>query len=258
MLPHLAGRPTTLKRFPDGVEGKFFYQKNAPSHRPDWLKTVSIPSDRGAKKVDYCVLDDLPSLIWAANLAAIELHSSLSQARRMDRPTAVVFDLDPGPPADLLSCCEVALMLRDLFEELQLETVVKTSGQKGMQVYVPLNTATSYARTKPFAEAVAQLLERQNPELVVSRMAKQLRGGKVFIDWSQNDEHKTTICAYSLRATEQPNVSAPLGWDEVEQAHADRAAESLVIDAPAMLARLPERGDLFAPMRSAKQRLPRL
>ena len=213
LVRHTAGRPLTLKRYPDGVDGKYFYEKRCPTHRPDWVATAPVWSGRGAGEIDYCLANELPTLVWAANLASIELHTSLSLADDLACPTAVVFDLDPGDGADVLDCARVAVWLRDLFAAIGLETLVKSSGSKGLQAYVPLNIQTSYEVTKPFAQAVAELLERQHPELVVSRMGKHLRPDRVFIDWSQNDQHKTTVSVYSLRAGPRPTVSAPLHVD---------------------------------------------
>lgn len=258
LLAHLRGRPLTLKRYPDGVDGEFFYEKRCPSHRPDWVHTVPIWSERNKGEVSYCVIEDLPTLIWAANLASIELHTSLSLARGIERPTMIVFDLDPGAPAALKECCRVALRIRELFDAFGLQALVKTSGSKGLQVYVPLNSPTSYEHTKPFARAVAELLEKRHPKQIVSRMTKSLRHGKVLIDWSQNDEHKTTVCAYSLRATQCPLVSTPLRWEEVE--HGSRTRKELQLSAgpDELLKRLERDGDLFAPLLTLKQRLPDL
>ncbi|HEV8121303.1 MAG TPA: DNA ligase D, partial [Candidatus Polarisedimenticolia bacterium] len=218
ILAHLRGRPLTLRRYPDGVQGESFFEKHCPRHRPQWVRTVRVCSESNGRDVDYCLCEDLPTLVWLANLAAIELHPSLSRAKRIERPSAVAFDLDPGAPAGILQCCQVALLLRDLFSELSLNCYPKTSGSKGVQVYVPLGSArATYEQTKPFAHAVADLLERRRPDLVVSRMAKAARRGRVLIDWSQNDEHKTTVAAYSLRAGRAPSASTPLGWEEVER-----------------------------------------
>jgi bifunctional non-homologous end joining protein LigD len=258
LVPHMAGRPLTLKRYPDGVDGKYFYEKRCPSHRPDWVATAPIWSARHGGEIDYCLVDDRPSLMWAANMASIELHISLATAEEITRPTAVVFDLDPGEPAGLLECARVALWLRDLFAAFELAMVVKGSGSKGLQAYVPLNTPTSYAETKPFAQAVAQLVEKQHPELVVSRMSRDLRPGRVLIDWSQNDEHKTTVSVYSLRARARPSVSAPLAWGEVERALRLGEPERLRFEAGEMAARVARHGDLFAPMLELRQELPRL
>lgn len=255
LLPHLRDRPLTLKRYPEGVEGPHFYEKRCPRHRPDWFRTEAIWSEGNQDYIDYCVVDDLPSLVWLAGIADLELHPSLSRVDDVERPTALVFDLDPGPPADLLACCEVALLLRRLLAVLGLEAFPKSSGSKGMQLYVPLSGAT-YADTKPFAHAVARLLERRHPQLVVERMAKALRGGKVLVDWSQNDPHKTTVCVYSLRARPRPTVSTPLRWAEVEKAARTRDAGGLVFEAEAVLRRVERAGDLFAPVLTLRQRLP--
>ncbi|HEY3552354.1 MAG TPA: DNA ligase D, partial [Solirubrobacterales bacterium] len=256
LLPHLRGRPLTLKRYPNGVEGKHFYEKRCPSHRPDWVTTASVWSDRNKGEVDYCVVEDLPTLVWLANLADIELHTSLARAEAIERPTAMVFDLDPGAPADIIDCAQVAVWLRGLFEQLGLNSYPKTSGSKGMQLYVPLNGDVSYDDTKPFAKAVAEVLEKKFPERVVSQMSKAKRPGKVLIDWSQNDQHKTTVCVYSLRAKERPTVSTPLEWDEVEAALESGEAEALVFDHAAVLERVAAKGDLFAPLLSEEQELP--
>jgi bifunctional non-homologous end joining protein LigD len=258
LAPHMAGRPLTLKRYPDGVEAKYFYEKRCPAHRPDWVATAPIWSGRHGGEIDYCLAGDRSSLMWAANMASIELHVSLACAPAITVPQAVVFDLDPGEPAGLVECARVAVWLRDLFGALELETVVKGSGAKGLQVYVPLNTETSYAETKPFAQAVAQLLEKQHPELVVSRMSRDLRPGRVLIDWSQNDEHKTTVSVYSLRARPRPTVSAPLAWAEVDRALRARDPAGLRFEAGDMPGRLARHGDLFAPMLDLRQSLPRL
>jgi bifunctional non-homologous end joining protein LigD len=258
LLPHLRGRPLTLKRYPDGVEGKHFYEKRCPDHRPGWVRTAKIWSDRHRGEIDYCLVEDLPTLLWAANLADIELHTSLSRAQAMDRPTALVFDLDPGPGADILDCCRVALWIRGMFEQLGLHSYPKTSGSKGLQLYAPLDGETGYERTGPFAKAVAETLERKFGDRVVSRMTKTLRRGKVLIDWSQNDVHKTTVSVYSLRARERPTVSMPLEWEEVEAAPAAGEAERLVFDHAEALRRVEERGDLFAPLLIEKQALPEL
>ena len=258
LLPHLAGRPLTLKRYPDGVEGKYFYEKRCPPHRPDWVRTAAIASERGRGTIDYCLAEDLSTLIWAANLADIELHTSLSRAERMDRPTAIVFDLDPGAPAGLKACCRVAMWIREMFDMFGLSTFVKTSGAKGLQVYVPLNTLIDYEQTKSFARAVAELLEKRHPRQVLSRMAKDLRPGKVLIDWSQNDEHKTTVSVYSLRARERPTISTPLAWDEVERAVRSRHEPSLSAEPHELLERVERDGDLFTGLLKLRQELPEL
>ena len=258
IVPHLRGRPLTLRRFPEGVEDTeaAFFEKRCPKHRPEWVKTTRITAETG--EIDFCVCEDLPTLVWMAQLAAIELHPSLSLAKKLERPTVLAFDLDPGPPADILDCCRVALRLRDLFGHFEVECFPKTSGSKGLQVYVPLNTAASYEETKPFAKAIAQLLEKQTPDQVVSKMKKVDRKGKVFVDWSQNHERKTTIAVYSLRARERPTASTPVTWEEVETAleHEDR--DSLVFEAGDVLERIQRHGDLFAPVLELRQKLPDL
>jgi bifunctional non-homologous end joining protein LigD len=256
LLPHLRGRPLTLKRYPEGVEGKHFYEKRCPSHRPEWVTTASIYSDRHKGEIDYCVVEDLATLVWLANLADIELHTSLSKAEDMERPTAIVFDLDPGPPADVIECAQVAVWLHGLFQQLGLNCYPKTSGSKGMQLYVPLNGEVTYEQTKPFAKAVAETLERKFPDRVVSQMSKAKRPGKVLIDWSQNDRHKTTVCVYSLRAKERPTVSTPLEWGELEAALGAGDPEALVFDHAAALERVEAKGDLFAPLLNEEQQLP--
>ena len=255
-LPHLRGRPLTLKRYPEGVEGKHFYEKRCPRHRPDWVTTAKVWSDRHQREIDYCVVEDLPTLVWLANLADVELHVSLSRAAAIERPTAMVFDLDPGAPADVLDCAQVALWLRGLFEQLGLNSYAKTSGSKGVHFYVPLNCDVTYEQTKPFAKAVAETLEKRFGDRVVSRMSKAKRAGKVLIDWSQNDRHKTTVCVYSLRAKERPTVATPLEWDELEAALAAGDPEALVFGPGAVLERVARHGDLFAPLLSEEQRLP--
>jgi bifunctional non-homologous end joining protein LigD len=252
VLPHLRDRPLTLKRYPNGVREDYFYEKQSPSHRPEWVATARIGS------IDYTLAQDRPTLVWLANLADIELHTSLSLASVPDQPTMLVFDLDPGEPAGLVECCEVALVLRGLFGQLGLESVVKTSGSKGLQVYLPLNTPVTYEQTKPFARRVAELLEQRMPELVVSRMTKRLRPGKVLVDWSQNDIHKTTVNVYSVRARERPTVSTPVSWEEVSSALKSADAELLTFETDQALARFEQQGDLFAPLLSVKQELPAL
>jgi len=258
ILPHLRGRPLTLKRYPNGVAEKFFYEKRCPKHRPDWVRTAPIWSGRNEGDIDYCVCDDRATLIWVAQLAALELHPSLSLAKDIERPTVLAFDLDPGAPAAMLECCRVGLRLRELFDGLGLESFPKTSGSKGLQVYVPLNTKVTYDETKPFAHAVAQALERSDPDHVVSRMAKNLRKGKVFVDWSQNDQHKTTVAVYSLRAKERPTVSTPLEWKEVERALKRDDPDLLSFEAGDVLKRVKRSGDLFEPVLKLKQKLPDL
>src|SRR5215472_12623241 len=228
ILPHLAGRALTRKRYPDGVDGEPFFEKNAPMHKPDWVKTAGVWSEGGHRTVHYILANDLPTLVWLANLAALELHPSLALAKDITCPTDMVFDLDPGPPANIVQCCQVALWLRDIFEHLGLRSFPKTSGSKGLQIYVPMNTPTTYGATKPFAHALARLLEDEHRELVVSDMSKEQRAQKVFVDWSQNDQHKTTIAVYSLRARSHPTVLTPVTWEEVEQTLKKKDASLLV------------------------------
>jgi len=260
MVPHLAGRALTLRRFPEGVDDTeaAFFEKRCPKHRPEWVKTTRVLAGPRSGYIDYCVCEDLPTLVWMAQLAAIELHPSLSLGDDHDRPTVLAFDLDPGPPADILDCCWVAMRLRDLFGHFGVESFPKTSGSKGLQVYVPLNSAASYEETKPFAKAIAQLLEKQTPDLVVSKMKKVERKGKVFVDWSQNHARKTTIAVYSLRARERPTASTPVSWEEVEGAVDSESADSLVFEAGDVLKRIERDGDLFAPVLELKQQLPEL
>ncbi len=257
LLPHLVKRPVTLKRYPDGVDAEFFYEKNAPAHRPAWLKTAPVWSDTRAGEIDYCLLNDRASLVWAANLASLELHPFLHRTPRLTRPESVVFDLDPGPPASIVECCTVALALRKLFYRFGLECLAKTSGSKGLQLYLPLNTPTTYEKTKSFAQRVAELMQQSAPELVIAQMKRVLRQGKVFIDWSQNDPHKTTVSVYSLRARAEPTVSTPVTWAEVQKCARSGDPQLLVFDAAAALRRVKRRGDLFAPMLALRQRLPR-
>jgi bifunctional non-homologous end joining protein LigD len=254
VLPHLRDRPLTLKRYPNGVEGGHFYEKQCPSHRPDWVR--SEPVELSSKTIDFCICDDLPTLVWLANLADLELHPSLSKVPEVERPTVMAFDLDPGAGSGLAECCEVAVILRDALQHLGLECFPKTSGSKGIQVYVPLNVDdVDYDHgTKLISNALARHLEAAHPKLIVSSQKKELRRNKVLIDWSQNDEHKTTVGVYSLRARERPTVSTPLAWDEVEAGD----PEALVFEAEDVLARVEEHGDLFAPVEQLQQRLPDL
>jgi bifunctional non-homologous end joining protein LigD len=261
MVPHLKGRAVTLRRFPEGVEDldSAFFEKRCPKHRPKWVKTTNVRAGPNAGNIDFCVCDGRPTLIWMAQLAAIELHPSLSLGRAPTRPTVLVFDLDPGPPADIVDCCRVALRLRDMFGHFGVQSFPKTSGSKGMQVYVPLNRKdVSYDVTKPFAKAIAQLLEKQTPDLVVSKMKKVERGSKVFVDWSQNHRSKTTIAVYSLRARERPTASTPVTWGEVEATADSGDGSALVFEADAVLDRIERLGDLFAPVLELEQELPEL
>ena len=267
LLGHLCERPLTVTRWPDGVQAKSFFQKQAPAHRPAWVRTATVASAstltgtpvgaQAGKAIDYTLVNDLSTLVWLANLAAIELHVPLARAEAMERPTALVFDLDPGAPAGIVECCHVGLQLQGMFEHLGLESFAKTSGSKGLQVYVPLNSpGTTYERTKPFAKAVAETLEAAEPDLVVSRMTKARRTGKVLIDWSQNNATKTTVCVYSLRATERPTASTPVSWEEVRVTRDAGDRARLAFEAAQVLDRVAERGDLFAPVLSLVQELP--
>ncbi len=245
MLPHIAGRPVTIKRYPDGVDGKFFFQKNAPEHRPDWVPTARIASPGSTKSrqtLIYILGGDLPTLIWAANLAALELHTPMWRYPDIGKPDLLVFDLDPGPPATIVECCEVAQLLRPLLAERGLEPVAKTSGGKGLQLYAAVSGMTS-EQTSDLAKEIAEQLELERPKLVVSRMTKALRPRKVLIDWSQNNSAKTTVAPYSLRAREQPTVSTPVTWDEVG---ACRKPADLVFTAADVLDRVASAGDLLA------------
>jgi bifunctional non-homologous end joining protein LigD len=255
LLPHLKNRPISLKRYPNGVEGFFFYEKRCPEHRPKWMETIKVDKSEGGE-INYCAMNDLPALVWAANLADLELHTFLHKAPALSRPTAMAFDLDPGAPANILQCCEVGLKIKTIFDALGLESFAKTSGSKGLQVYIPLNTAVTYDRTKAFAHGLAELLEKALPDLVLSRMQRSLRKGKVFVDWSQNDDKKTTVNVYSLRAKEHPTVSTPVTWDEVDESL--RKDRPLSFETEEVLKRVEELGDLFSPVLTLKQKLPPL
>jgi bifunctional non-homologous end joining protein LigD len=255
MLPHLSGRPLTMVRFPDGVEAGSFFMKQCPSYKPDWLHTGR--GDLG--ETEHCVVDDLASLIWVVNLASLELHTPMARSSDIDTPTMVVFDLDPGAPADIVDCCRVALEIRELLGTLGLGAFPKTSGSKGLQLYVPLNTTpVGHDETKGFARAVAQLLERRDPKRITSVMRKDLRGGKVFVDWDQNTRHKTTISPYSMRARPRPWVSTPLAWGEVEECLSSGDSSALTFETADVLVRVAEHGDLFAPTVELEQALPKL
>jgi bifunctional non-homologous end joining protein LigD len=256
LLAHLRKRPLTLKRYPNGVDAQFFYEKNCPKHRPDWVETVGVWSSRNKADVNYCLANDLPTLVWVANLASLELHTMLSWAEDIQQPSMVVFDLDPGPPATVVECGRVASRLREVLDGLGLASFPKTSGSKGLQLYVPLNTPVTYNETKPFAHALARLLEERHPKDVLSVMTKELRKGKVFIDWSQNDDSKTTVCVYSLRARPRPTVSTPVTWDEVEKVVEAGDPALLSFEADEVLKRVERDGDLFAPVVELEQTLP--
>ena len=257
LLPHLKDRPLTMKRYPNGVDGMFFYEKNCPAHRPAWVKTAKVWSHGNQRDMFYCLAQDLPTLVWAANLADLELHTSLARKKDVARPTMMVFDLDPGPPANIVQCCQVGIWLRDLLADMKLQSWPKTSGSKGLQVYVPLNTAATFDQTKALSRALAEHLERAHPALVVHRMLKSLRGGKVLVDWSQNDEHKTTVNVYSLRAKDQPTVSTPVTWEEVEACLKKKDPELLAFTSDQVLKRVGRVGDLFEPVETLKQKLPK-
>ncbi len=256
LLPHLKDRPLTMKRYPNGVSGQFFYDKNCPKHRPEWVQTAKVWSEGNNRWMDYCVVQDLATLVWAANLADIELHTSLSLGKEILQPTMIVFDLDPGPPADIVLCCQVGLWVREIFEHFGMKCFAKTSGSKGLQVYAPLNTKVTYDETKPFAHEIARLLERRHRDLIVSDMKKSLRTGKVLVDWSQNDDHKTTICVHSLRAKERPTASTPVTWEEVEKTAKKKDAKLLVFEAGQVVERSQKMGDLYEPVLKLKQKLP--
>ena len=256
LLPHLADRPLTLKRYPEGVQGMFFYEKNCPKYRPDWIKTAKVWSEGNKRHMFYCVVDQVATLVWLGNLADLELHTSLSRAQKLPQPTVLVFDLDPGAPANIVLCCQVALWVREIFSQLGLQSFAKTSGSKGLQIYIPLNTPANYDQTKSFARAIGQLLQNRHPDKVVYDMKKSLRSGKVLVDWSQNDAHKTTISVYSLRAREHPTVSTPVTWEEVEQCLRENNPDLLVFTSDQVLQRVEKQGDLFAPVLKLKQKLP--
>lgn len=257
MVRHTAGRCMTMRRFPNGVDGKSFFEKRCPSHRPEWLPTAVGPGDRRGE-LHYCRFDEPAAIVWAANLAALELHTPMARSDDLDRPLACVFDLDPGPGTGIAECAQLAIEIREILASVDLDCVAKTSGSKGMQLYVPLNgsvaTAAGHDDCASFARAVGQLLEQRHPSGVTTTMAKAERPGKVFVDWSQNAHHKTTICVYSMRARPEPTVSTPLDWEEVHVG-AD-GSDPLVFRIDDVRARVSERGDLFAPVLELDQRLP--
>jgi bifunctional non-homologous end joining protein LigD len=258
ILPHLKGRKLTRKRYPDGVDKIRFFEKNCPAYHPEFVATSRAESEKRPEGLYYCVVENKASLMWVANLAAIELHTLLSKGDEIDRPTYMVFDLDPGAPADMLDCIRIGLRLKDMLAGFGLECFAKTSGGKGLHLYVPLNTPVTFDETKAFSNAVARVLEKDDPKSVISVMKRDLRGGKVFVDWSQNDEHKTTSCAYTLRARERPTVSTPVTWDELAHAAKRKDPDLLVFEAPDVLRRVKKVGDLFAPVLKMKQKLPAL
>jgi bifunctional non-homologous end joining protein LigD len=256
LLPHLKDRPLTMKRYPEGVDGFFFYEKNCPAHRPPWVETAKVWSHGNNRWMHYCLVQDLPTLVWAANLADIELHTSLGKAQKIEEPTMIVFDLDPGAPANIVQCCQVSVWVREIFGRLGLECFPKTSGSKGLQVYIPLNTPVTYEETKGFAHELARLLERTYPGRAVSDMKKALRVGKVLVDWSQNDQHKTTVSVYSMRARERPTASAPVTWQEVERCLKEENPSLLVFLGEEVVRRAGKLGDLYEPVLTLKQKLP--
>jgi bifunctional non-homologous end joining protein LigD len=258
LLPHLRGRPVTLKRYPDGVDGKFFYEKRSPKHRPDWVATARLPSDSAKGEIDYTLIEDLPTLVWAANLADIELHVALARADDQDHPESLVFDLDPGAPADVLTCADVALRIRALFTQLGLDCYAKTSGSKGIHLHAPLNGTATFAESRPFAKALAETFEARFPDEVISRQTRSKREGKVLIDWSQNDPHKTTASVYSVRARERPTASTPVEWEELEAAVEAKDAGALDFTVDELRARVATKGDLYAPLLTQRQELPDL
>jgi len=255
LLPHLKGRPLTMKRYPNGVSAPFFYEKQCPKPTPPFVETAKVARHQERGSIQFCLVNNLPTLVWAANLGDLELHTFVSKAPDVHRPTEIVFDLDPGAPADAVQCSQVALWIKEMFDNLGLKSFIKSSGSKGLQLYVPLNTPTTYEETKPFAKAVAQTLEKTHPELVVSDMKKELRHGKVLVDWSQNSETKTTICVYSLRAKDRPFVSMPLEWSEVEHCLKKKDASLVFFEAAAALKRVEKKGDLFREVLTLKQDL---
>jgi len=258
ILPHIEDRPLTMKRFPNGVGGQHFYEKDAPSHTPAWVKKFQVPRTSENSLINYILVNDLPTLVWSTNLANLEIHPFLAKVPHIERPTMVVFDLDPGDGADILKSCEVAFLLKDLLDRLALKSFVKVSGSKGIHLHVPLNTNVTYEATQPFAKSLAQLLENEHPALVVSEMPKAKRKGKVFVDWSQNSEHKSTVAVYSLRAkAKRPFVAMPVSWDELSKALKQKNAAALFFEPDVALKRAQKTGDLFAPVLELKQRLPK-
>ncbi len=258
ILPHLKDRALTLKRYPDGVAGAYFFEKRCPSHRPAWTRTAELDLNDGGR-MTVCLVNDLETLVWVANLASLELHVPLARAATAGTPDAVVFDLDPGERADVLDCARVALILRDLLSRLRLDSVVKTSGRKGLHVYVPLNGAgTTFADTKEFSRAVAVILQKNYPDLVTSRVGKEERTGRVFINWAQNDVSKTMVCVYSLRAEEKPTVSFPFAWEELGKLAGAGDRERLQVNQAEALELAEKKGDLFREVLVKEQQLPHL
>ncbi len=255
MLPHLDNRMLTLKRYPEGTHGLFFYEKRCPAYKPAWMKTKRIKSTHGKEDITYCEVENLPGLLWIANLATLEFHTLLSTAANPKRPSSMVFDLDPGPGFGLHDCCRTALILRNFFKQFKLECFPKTSGGKGLHFYIPLNTPVTFDQTKQFAHDTAQLFAQKYPAEITANMKKSERGNRIFIDWSQNDSHKTTVCVYSLRAKEHPYVSMPLEWKEVEACARAKKDTAYQFTADKAVARVKKRGDLFKPVLTMKQTL---
>jgi bifunctional non-homologous end joining protein LigD len=253
MLPHLKDRPLSSKRYPDGVEGLSFFEKNCPMHRPDWIETAAVWSEQKQANTNYCVINDLAALIWSANLGVLEFHTSLSRKNKIESPTVMVYDLDPGEGTTIVDCCQVGLWVQEALEAAGFECFAKTSGSKGLQLYVPLNSNARYEQTKTLAHDLAMELEREHPDKIISKMAKILRTGKVFIDWSQNDQHKTTVCAYSTRAKPTESASTPVKWDEVRAALKKRSPDLLKFTPSQVVKRFERFGDLFEPVLKKKQ-----
>ncbi len=252
MLAHIADRGVTLRRWPDGVTAESFFEKRCPKHRPGWIGACRGPGDRGGP-IGYCRLDSVAALAWSANLAALEIHAPMARCDDIDSPTSLVFDLDPGAPATIVECCTVALQIQEVLDSVGLACWAKTSGSKGLQLYAPLNSPHTHDHAASFARAVAQMLERRMPALVLSVMKRSLRSGKVFIDWGQNARFKTTVAPYSLRGRDRPTVSVPVTWDEVSDG---AGGEPLIFTAPEVLARVERLGDLFADVTTLQQQLP--
>ena len=253
-VDHLRGRAVTFRRFPNGTDRPGFFEKRCPDHRPSWVPVALGPGDRKGG-IEYCCIEDRAALVWAGNMAAVEIHAPMARAVDLETPTTLVFDLDPGPRTDISTCCEIAMRIRDVLDAVDLQGCCKTSGSKGLQLYVPLNTpGVTHDAAARFALAVGQVLEKQLPSQVTTVMAKQRRPGRIFVDWSQNAHHKTTIAPYSLRARDEPTVSTPVTWDEVESCAGGQL--ELRFEAADVLQRVAEHGDLFAPVLEVVQQLP--
>jgi bifunctional non-homologous end joining protein LigD len=258
LLPHLKDRALTMKRYPDGVGKFFFYEKNCPTYRPKWVRTAPVYSHGRGATMHYCLANNLASLVWMAGLADLELHTSLARKSQLERPTVMVFDLDPGEGANAIHCAQVAFWLREKLSAMKLESFPKTSGSKGVQLYVPLNTAVSFDETKAMARHLGDTIVAEHPDAAVTKMLKVLRKNKVLIDWSQNDSYKTTVCVYSLRATPKPQVSTPLAWPELEKLWKRGDADAFRFSPDDVLTRIKKHGDLFEPVLTLKQKLPKL